>query len=117
MKLNLKSSLVQSSFTALVMLFLFASTPAQEAGGQASAAATPKTEKPAAAPQREEKSDEVAQLKTKLEQLQILVEQQQRTLAEMQQRLQELDGKTPIAARAALTTTKGDAVSVGNEVR
>lgn len=93
---------------ALLLLILpLASAKAQTTTPETTAASNQKQSDA----KKEEKAEDIEQLKSQVKQLQSLVEQQQRALAEIQKRLDEPDGKARVAAQVTSSRANESIVS------
>lgn len=106
MNLNSNNYLSKAAMTIILLLLTAATTQAQTNSQPASSDVEPKRAQNAkedkqADPKREGKPvDEIEQLKARLDQLQSLVEQQQRQLADMQKRVEGFESKAQAEAQA-----------------
>jgi len=112
MNFDRKTSFYHWRLAVLVLLIPLASAQAQTTASETTAAVN-QTQSDA---KKEEKAEDMEQLKSQVKQLQSLVDQQQRALAEIQKRLDETDGKARVAAQLS-SSRVGGTISVSPDLR
>jgi len=100
------TSLHHLHLAVLVLLVPLASVQAQTNTSEAAAASSPKQSDA----KREDKAEDMEELRSQLKQLQSLLEQQQHALADIQRRLDEKDGNVRVAAQGS--SSRGQETSI-----